>query len=130
VHLTKSAGPALFDVLEEHGLTLSNVKVLNALDANDDVSVKELAEHLGLSLPGASRALDGLLKRGFVVRHEDAHDRRIKRAGLTDAGRELLARINAARLAGLEQFAADLTQDERDALGAALTPIADRLTHR
>ena len=44
------------------------------------VSVKELAEELGLSLPGASRAVDALLQRGLVERREDEHDRRMKRA--------------------------------------------------
>jgi DNA-binding MarR family transcriptional regulator len=126
----RSAAPALYALLEEHALTLSTVKVLHALDEHADVSVKALAEYLGLSLPGASRALDGLLKRGIVDRREDPHDRRMKRVQLTAAGRELLDEINAARLAGLREFAGELTDDERASLAAALLPILERLDLR
>ena len=40
-----------------------------------------------ISLPAASRMVDDLFRRGFVERHEDAEDRRMKRVCLTDGGR-------------------------------------------
>ena len=128
--VTRLSGGAMYTLLEDHALTLSNFKVLHALDEHTDVSVKELAEHLGLSLPGMSRALDGLLKRGFVDRREDVSDRRVKRVRLTDDGRWLLEQFNATRLAGLEQFAAALTDEERASLSAALSPILERTSPR
>jgi DNA-binding MarR family transcriptional regulator len=130
LHVTRHSGPALYALLERHCLTLSHVKALHELALHDDVPVKALAEQLGLSLPGMSRALDALVDRGIVQRREDPADRRVKRVHLTPSGRELLAQLDAARLAGLEQFAAELGAEERDALAAALAPIVDRLGSR
>ena len=40
-----------------------------------------------MSLPNASRTVDGLLQRGLVERREDEHDRRVKRVGAQREGR-------------------------------------------
>ena len=56
-------------------------------------SLKPVAEGLGLSLPSASRAVDGLVKRSLVARTEDPDDRRQRLLALTDDGQELADRI-------------------------------------
>ena len=81
---------------------------------------------MGLSVAAAGRAVDGLVRHGFVSRSEDPVDRRIKRLALTAAGRAALERINAARLVGLRRFAATLGDAERDALADALASIFAR----
>ena len=45
---------------------------------------------------------------------------------LTDAGRAVIRRLNAARLSGLEQFAQNLTDTERRALAGALSTLLGR----
>ena len=83
------------------GRTSRPLQVLS--DCGDELSVKEVSEQLGLSLPGASRAVDALLRRGYLDRREDEQDRRMKRCGITpDGGRDVLRRIDGARLVGLE----------------------------
>ena len=79
-----------------------------------------------ISLPAASRTVDDLLRRGFVERHEDIDDRRMKRVSLTDNGRSVIRRLNAARLSGLEQFTQTLTEAERRKLSAALSKLLER----
>jgi DNA-binding MarR family transcriptional regulator len=79
-----------------------------------------------ISLPAASRTVDDLVRRGFVFRHEDAEDRRMKRVSPTEAGRSVIRRLNAARLIGLEEFVKTLNEDERGALGAALSELLRR----
>ena len=56
-------GVATYAIFEELDLTLTQVKTLTALSA-EELTVKDLAERLGLSLPGASRAVDALVERG------------------------------------------------------------------
>jgi DNA-binding MarR family transcriptional regulator len=113
-----------FALLDELGLSLTQVKTLTALDTcAEQLSVGELSERLGISLAASSRTVDGLLRRGWVERREDDHDRRLKRIRLTAAGRDVAARITTARLKGLEAFAASLGPEERDRLHAALTAI-------
>jgi DNA-binding MarR family transcriptional regulator len=103
------------------------MKTLHALsDCDREVSVKELSDRLGLSLPGASRMVDTLLRRGWVERGEDPEDRRIKRIGITDAGRSIVERIETARLVGLEQYAAALTPEQRTTLSSALSDLPHR----
>jgi DNA-binding MarR family transcriptional regulator len=128
-HLMKSSGREIFQAMAEADLTLTTYKALYALDEReqgDDVCVKHVAEDLVLSLAAASRVVDGLHQRGYVERREDEHDRRMKRVRITPAGREVLARVNATRLAAARQFAATLTDTERKRLAAALEPLLQR----
>jgi DNA-binding MarR family transcriptional regulator len=93
----------------------------------EEMTVKELAERLGLSLPGASRAVDALVARGLLHRRADAADRRMKRLRCTDAGRQTLDRLDEARFDGLEKFTATLPPAQRKRLSGALRPILDGL---
>lgn len=115
-------GVDTYSIFEELDVTLTQVKALTALAA-DELTVKELAERLGLSLPGASRAVDALVCRELLHRREDADDRRMKRLGCTDAGRAALIRLDEAKLRGLEAFASTLPAAQRKRLLAALLPI-------
>jgi DNA-binding MarR family transcriptional regulator len=115
-----------YAVFEELDLSLTQVKALAALAA-DELSVKELAERLGLSLPGASRAVDALVARDLLRRREDPDDRRQRRLLCTDAGRDALRRLDEARLAGLAAFAGTLPAAQCRRLSGALRPILDGL---
>ena len=128
-YLMKSSGRDVFQAMADAGLTLTTYKALHGLDmreAGDDVCVKDVAEDLVMSVPAASRIVDGLHHRGYVERREDEEDRRMKRVGITPAGREAIARVNATRLAAGKQFAATLTEAERKRLAAALAPLLER----
>jgi DNA-binding MarR family transcriptional regulator len=115
-----------YAIFEELELTLTQVKALHAL-SGAELTVKELAERLGLSLPGASRAVDALVARELIGRREDTADRRMKRLRCTDAGLHALDRLDEARLAGLETFTAALPPAQRKRLSGALRPILDDL---
>lgn len=121
-----SNGVATYAIFEELDLTLTQVKALTAL-SSDELTVKELAERLGLSLPGASRAVDALVDRDLIARREDSADRRMKRLRCTEAGRVSLQRLDEVRLAGLEQFTAKLPAGQAERLSAALRPILEGL---
>ena len=123
-HLMRDSSQQMFAILGELDLTMTQMKTLGMLDdCVNEVSVKELSERLGLSLPATSRTVDGLLRRGLLSRHEDTEDRRIKRVRLTDDGRAMVHRIVTARLQGLEAYAATLSDDQRAALMAALIDL-------
>ena len=115
-----------YAIFEELDLSLTQVKAMCALSL-EEMTVKELAERLGLSLPGASRAVDALVERGLLHRREDDVDRRMKRLRCTDVGRHMLDRLDEARFAGLEKFTATLSPAQRKRLSSALRPILDGL---
>jgi DNA-binding MarR family transcriptional regulator len=130
VHLNRTSAPLLFRTLGELGLSFTQVKALHVLDDRDEVPIKDVAEVLSLSLPTASRALDGLAQRGYVDRTESAKDRRSKIVRLLPAGQEALRVIARGRQTALTDFAATLSDDERDGLHAVLLPILERIQQR
>jgi DNA-binding MarR family transcriptional regulator len=122
-----SDGGTAIRAIDESGLSFIQMKVLMTLSgAEEEQTLKPIAEGLGLSLPSASRAVDELVKRDLVVRTEHPDDRRQRLLALTDSGRELADRIVAARLEGLGQFAAGLNDEERELLSDALELLMQR----
>ena len=122
----RRAGGDFLAELDQHGVSLSQLKALHALQNADELTVKQVGELLGLSLPAASRAIDGLVDRELVDRFECAADRRSRLVRLTPAGAQILERVSRARFAGIEQFVESLSPAERDGLAQALSPILER----
>ena len=122
------ASSEVFRMIDESGLTFSQMKVLVELEAPDEDArtVTALSEELGISTASASRAADGLVRKKLATRIEDPDDRRVRRLTLTAKGRDLADRIISARLAGLEDFAESLDRDERQKLEAALDALLKR----
>ncbi len=83
-------------------------------------SVTAIAEHLGLTLPAASRLVDILTTRGLVVREPAEDDRRRVTLQLSPAG---LTLIQTAGAAARQQIAArlePLSDDDRAAIVRAM----------
>jgi DNA-binding MarR family transcriptional regulator len=104
-------------------LSLSQFDVLRALDEEEgQLGVSGLAHAAKLSVPTVTRMLDGLERRGVVVRERGKRDRRVVRVSLTDSGRRLVA---AKR---------EVVFERRTALFESLSPSerrdAARLLHR
>ena len=127
VHIHKNCNADLFEAVGALDLTLTQIKLLHHLEDTDrELTLKEGAELVHVSLPAASRMVDELVRRGFVQRREDVDDRRMKRVRLTDQGRAVIRKLNAARLNGLRQFTEELTDGERRKLAAALRKLLER----
>ncbi|HEY1515819.1 MAG TPA: MarR family transcriptional regulator [Solirubrobacteraceae bacterium] len=127
VFLHKNCNADLFEAVGTLELSLSQIKLLHHLDDQPrELSLKQAAEVVHVSMPAASRMVDDLVRRGFAQRREDDDDRRMKRVCLTDGGRTAIRRLNAARLTGLEQFSTHLTTTERQFLAQALEQLLER----
>lgn len=123
-HLMRGGSGEFFAILEELDLSLTQLKTLEALSAcPSELSVKELSGRLGFSLPSASRTVDALLRRGWLERREDERDRRVRRVRLTEPGREVVRRLDGARLQSLERFTAGLDDEQRARLADALSRL-------
>jgi DNA-binding MarR family transcriptional regulator len=123
-----SEGGAVIKAVDESGLNFPQMKVLVTLAGHEDepASMKRIAEHLGISLASASRAVDTLVKRDLATRIEDPDDRRVRHVSLTAEGQGIADELMAARLAGLEGFIATLAPPERRKLEAALEVLLRR----
>ncbi len=106
-------------------LTLSQCRILLELErAEEDLPVNDLAARISLSIAAAGRAIDALYRSGVLTRREDDVDRRIKRIGLTDRGRSVIATIMQVRKQGAERLVAALNDTEYAALEEAVETIA------
>ncbi|HEX5894868.1 MAG TPA: MarR family transcriptional regulator [Thermoleophilaceae bacterium] len=127
-HLLGSTNREFFAELQDAGISFSQLKCLGLLaNADSPRSLGALSEEIGLSLAAVSRAVDGLVQRGEVKRQEDPSDRRCKLVTLSARGRATYERVVAVRIAGVERFVEGLEPDDREALGAAIAPIVERL---
>ena len=125
--LNADASKDLFRVLAELDLSFTQVKALVMLEDGGVLSVGDLAASLSLSPAAASRAVEGLVRRGMVERRECAEDRRSRLLELRPDGREVLRAVAEARLARLEAFLAGVPEAQLAALNAALLPIVEGL---
>jgi DNA-binding MarR family transcriptional regulator len=127
VFLHKNCNADLFAAMGLLEMSITQIKLLHLLEEVDhEVTLKEAAESLPLSLPATSRTVDDLVRRGMLERHEDHEDRRMKRISLTETGRSVSRRLNAARLSGLGQFTQTLGEEERNSLSRALAALLQR----
>jgi DNA-binding MarR family transcriptional regulator len=126
-HLNRCGSPDLIRFMADVDLSFTQVKMILLLEDRGELSVKDVAEALNLSLPAASRAIDGLAQRGLVDRREDEHDRRSKLVSLRPGGRQIGEAMIARRQETYQTFAAELPEAEREALHAALLPIVERI---
>ena len=87
--------------------------MLARIDELEPVRLSDLAEAAGVDISTASRQVSRLVDEGLVVRAADPGDRRAARHRLTEAGRDLHARLVAARRSVLEDRLAAFSDEER-----------------
>ncbi len=107
------------------GVTGGQVSLLIQIKRNPGITASELAERERMSAPGMSGHIARLETAGLIERTR-ATDRR--RIGLTATaeGDAILASVKRRRTAWLADHLKGLTDDERDAISAAL-PALEKL---
>ncbi len=86
---------AFEDGLAPYGVTATQYNVLRILRGAGDGGLcrNEVNARMIAPVPDATRLLDRLEARGYVERHREADDRRFVRARISDAGLDLLERM-------------------------------------
>jgi DNA-binding MarR family transcriptional regulator len=127
-HLLGRSNQGVFKVFDDLELSFTQSKIVMSFTGREQQtrSVKSIADEHGLSLPAASRAVDGLLKRGLVTRTEDPDDRRIKQIAPTDEGRAITRRLYELRVGGIQEYVASLDPEDRGRLALALAAVTPR----
>jgi DNA-binding MarR family transcriptional regulator len=112
------------DVIETSGLPFSRIRVLRRL-ARKAMSLREIAEATMMDAPAATVAINDLEDRGLVVRTPDPADRRSKLVSLTQAGCDVVARIDRVEDPAPPSIAA-LGDDDLRALRDVLAKLTTR----
>jgi MarR family transcriptional repressor of emrRAB len=87
------------------------------------LTIDVLADILGLSHPGAVRAVDRLVAAGLVERHTGAPDRRQVELRLTALGRRTRAQVLHQRQAALDDLLRPLTASEQQQLATIASKL-------
>lgn len=105
-------------------VTLPQYRALVLIAARGPQRLATLAEALGVNQSTASRMCDRLVAKRLVRRSRSASDRRTVRIALTPEGRALVDGVTRHRRGDLARILAQLTQDQRDAMVAALNTFS------
>lgn len=122
--LLNLAGVVFLDDLTDHlhargfeGFTARTGWVIRSL-GDEPCSLRDLADRMGLSSPGALKAIDPMVAHGFLER-ASTKDRRVRAVAVTEHGRAAIAEARAFH-AMFEQQVADMIGEE----AAAQTRLA------
>jgi DNA-binding MarR family transcriptional regulator len=113
-------------VLDEHGLSMWGYSVLVTLDQSPVRTQAALAEAIGADKTRIIPVLDELQGQGYIERHPDPDDRRVRLLAVTDAGRAIKDAVQAEIQRGEERLLAVLSPADRAAFLRALERLTDR----
>ncbi len=109
------------------GLTRSQWWVLNHLYVNDGISQTELADLLDVEKATLGRLLDRLEAKEWVLRRQDATDRRVRRVHLTPRVQRLMRELRRVARELRSDALMGLSEAERDQFVATLVLIKANL---
>jgi DNA-binding MarR family transcriptional regulator len=98
------------------GLSLAQFRSLVRVERPPQATLSSVAEHLGATLPTASRIVAGLVDKGLMIRNDCRWDRRQVLLELTGRGREVLKNARKWTQQYMELELEKLTQSQRKAL--------------
>jgi DNA-binding MarR family transcriptional regulator len=115
-------------LVEEHGLTMSEYEVLFLLSREPERAMRriDLSREVRLSPSGITRMLDRLETTGLVEKGACAQDARVSYAVLTDAGMKKLQDCAPAHFAAVERLIGErLSDEEVESLSELLSRLSD-----
>ena len=97
-------------------LTLPEFRALGFVNRNPGCPLNELAEHVGVEAPSASKLVENLVRRGLVRRIPHAVDRRRVQLSATAKGARSIERAFDHTRQFIAEHLAHLDKDEQDQL--------------
>ena len=108
------------------GLSMSQLDAMFHLHHTGSVGVKDLGDHLGVSIAAASQMLERLVQQHLILRSEDPTDRRVKKLVLTERGIQTIQESIHSREAWLDDLSKMLSADEKAQVVAALHTLIEK----
>jgi DNA-binding MarR family transcriptional regulator len=101
-------------------LRLSQIRAIAAFRDKNCLSMKELANNIGVNLPTMTMMIDRLIKDGMAERERDASDRRKVIVCLTSQGKKIKAKFLAQRRKTAQSIFSSLNNQDKKELLACL----------
>ena len=106
-------------------LTIPQFRALSFVDRNTGSTLSDLAASIGLTLPSASRLVDGLISRRLMTREEHPLDRRRVKLAATGHGLSILSASRAGTLSYLSEKMERVGEADRDAMVRAMAVLRE-----
>jgi DNA-binding MarR family transcriptional regulator len=134
-HEVLDAVPTVMRLIRNHlrrygtkEMSVPQFRTLNFLYRKEGVSLSEVADHIGLTLPTMSMLVDGLVAKGLLDRREDLQDRRRMTLTLTEPGRARLESARRDTVAYLEERLRQLSASDRATITTAMRMLRELFT--
>ncbi|MBR1602798.1 MAG: MarR family transcriptional regulator [Synergistaceae bacterium] len=117
-----------FEILEPHGLTLTQYKVLKFLLINPQGTIRQvdIEEHFYISNPTVTRVLQNLEKKGMIERRSNPNDNRSKVICLTEQAKSMADLLYKLGDELEDRITGNLTQKDKQDLLRLLKKILSR----
>jgi DNA-binding MarR family transcriptional regulator len=104
----------------EPSLSVPQFRVLAFLSRHPNVSLSEVADHIGITRAAASTMIDRLVQKGFVDRKDDPNERRHLMLTLTELGSNGLEEMRNRTRQTIAELLDELTPNELGQVSAGL----------
>ena len=105
---------------EKHNLLEAEFRCLRLMSSEENPNNKEIAEKMNLSPSRITRIMDGLVKKGYMVREIDNTDRRNMILSLSKKGKNLTTRLNNAFIEIHQEILNEIDEKQHDSLILAM----------
>jgi DNA-binding MarR family transcriptional regulator len=109
-------------------LSVAQFRVLAYLSRHQAASLSEVADHIGLTLPSMSKAVDHLVRQGLVERSTAEDDRRRVELSLSSEGRRAFRSASESARKHIARLLADLSPDEQSDVARGMTVLSSVLS--
>lgn len=113
---------------------LSDIPILSGqsdfffvVSKNEGISQKELSAHMFVNKSTTAKAIQNLVKNGFIRKVKDEHDKRVDRLYLTSAGQAIAPKIESIFAQNIAAAAGKLSAEEKQQLAVLLHKVLANL---
>lgn len=101
-------------IADQLKVSCSELKCLKSFLSNDRISVKDLAERLGITSGGVTKIVGQLEEKNILRRDMDPEDRRGILVSLTGEGRDLIRELQKNTIGYYDLLFGDLSQKDKE----------------
>lgn len=128
MRVRRSVRTALREAVREEGLTQNEIEVLLFLQRGRFDTARDISRVRGMPRSLVSKAVDQLVKRGYVATRQDKRDRRVVRLELLPPAQAIVGKLVQARQEFFAQLCKGITQEEADAFFSMVDKMTENLS--
>ena len=101
-------------------ITVPQFRAMRLISHHPNISLSDVADHIGLTLPSMSKMIDGLVIRGLITRNPSTVDRRCIVLAVTESGQVILMTAQENTQAVIEKTISTLSDEERQTVVSSM----------